>query len=256
MGAALVAIVGGQSPLAGQDLLPGPGLSADLADTGDFNKGVFDKGGDFDNGGDFEAGIVAFLEGDYRTAAAQWRPLAEGGDAVAQYNLGSLYLMADQTAAADTASRDVVEAAWWLAKAARQGHGRAQYALAKIFRDGMADASVVAPGAPGVPSVPADAGAALDWLAAAAMQGHGPAQVDLGLAYMGRGSGALARLPRDNGVAWQWLSLARDQGEGAAVAALADLAPWLSADQRAVAEAAAATLVSQQTSGRAAATKF
>ena len=211
--------------------------------------------GELPENGDFDAGIVAFLEGDLATAATQWRPLAEGGDVLAQFNLGSLYLITDRVSAGpsgpgfDAVNSDVVEAAWWLAKAARQGHARAQYALAKIYRDGTGDDATVA-------TVPLDDGAALDWLAAAAMQGHGPAQVDLGLAYMGRGAGVLAPLRRDNTVAWQWLSLARDQGEREAIAALADLAPLLTAAERAVAEAAAATLVSRQSSGREAETKF
>jgi len=40
---------------------------------------------------DFQAGKDAFYRGDYATALKEWQPLAEQGDADAQFNLGSLY---------------------------------------------------------------------------------------------------------------------------------------------------------------------
>ena len=36
-------------------------------------------------------GAAAYEAGDYGEAAHIWRPLAEGGDAMAQFNLGLLY---------------------------------------------------------------------------------------------------------------------------------------------------------------------
>ena len=36
-------------------------------------------------------GISAYRQGDYQRARDIWRPLAEAGDAVAQFNLGKLY---------------------------------------------------------------------------------------------------------------------------------------------------------------------
>jgi len=39
-------------------------------------------------GGDFDKGYAAYKSGDHATAFREWRPLAEQGDAVAQYNLG------------------------------------------------------------------------------------------------------------------------------------------------------------------------
>ena len=41
---------------------------------------------------DYERGFVAAKYGDYETAFREWRPLAEQGDAVAQHNVGVLYL--------------------------------------------------------------------------------------------------------------------------------------------------------------------
>ena len=41
---------------------------------------------------DFQAGADANNRGDYATASREFRKLAEQGDAVAQYNLGLLYV--------------------------------------------------------------------------------------------------------------------------------------------------------------------
>ena len=41
--------------------------------------------------GPFEDGATAYAKGDYGTALRLWRPLAEQGDARAQYNLGLMY---------------------------------------------------------------------------------------------------------------------------------------------------------------------
>ena len=40
---------------------------------------------------DFQAGKEAYAHGDYAMAMQEWLPLAERGDATAQYNLGLLY---------------------------------------------------------------------------------------------------------------------------------------------------------------------
>ena len=39
----------------------------------------------------FDEGLVAADKGDYQTAFKEWKPLAEQGDASAQYNLGNMY---------------------------------------------------------------------------------------------------------------------------------------------------------------------
>src|SRR6202035_927395 len=41
---------------------------------------------------DFQTGVDAYQKGDYVGAAKEWRPLAEMGDPIAQFNLGLLYL--------------------------------------------------------------------------------------------------------------------------------------------------------------------
>jgi len=40
---------------------------------------------------DLQKGLAAAQAGDYATALQEWRPLAEQGDASAQYNLGTMY---------------------------------------------------------------------------------------------------------------------------------------------------------------------
>ena len=42
-------------------------------------------------GQDFGKGMTAYDRGDFATAFSQWMPLAEQGDADAQYNLGVMY---------------------------------------------------------------------------------------------------------------------------------------------------------------------
>ncbi len=39
----------------------------------------------------FDEGVAAYKRGDYATALREWRPLAEQGVVVAQYNLGVTY---------------------------------------------------------------------------------------------------------------------------------------------------------------------
>ncbi len=40
---------------------------------------------------DFKAGVEAYLRGDYATALTEFRPLAQQGNAGAQFNLGQMY---------------------------------------------------------------------------------------------------------------------------------------------------------------------
>ena len=40
---------------------------------------------------DLQKGLTAYKSGDYATALREWKPLAEQGDARAQYNLGQMY---------------------------------------------------------------------------------------------------------------------------------------------------------------------
>jgi TPR repeat protein len=65
-------------------------------------------------------GYQSYLKGDYLAAYEEWLPLAELGDAEAQFNLGVMY---DEGAGID---QDLVTAASWYRKAANQGFVDAQ----------------------------------------------------------------------------------------------------------------------------------
>ncbi len=80
--------------------------------------------------GQFEDAVDAHRRGDYLTALRLIRPLANDGDAVAQYNLGLMYTTGQGV------SQDYVMAAIWFRKAAEQGYALAQSNLGVFYRDG------------------------------------------------------------------------------------------------------------------------
>ncbi len=80
---------------------------------------------------DFWDGIAAYDRGDYAAALKEWRPLAEQGNAAAQYNLGQMYIYGRGV------PEDYAEAAKWYRKAAEQGHANAQYNLGVMYDNGQ-----------------------------------------------------------------------------------------------------------------------
>jgi TPR repeat protein len=68
----------------------------------------------------FQKGTDAYANGDYAAALAKFKPLAERGNAQAQFNLGVMYHQGQGV------SQDDKEAAVWWSKAAEQGHAEAQ----------------------------------------------------------------------------------------------------------------------------------
>ncbi len=68
----------------------------------------------------FDEGVAAYERGDYETALREFRPLAEQGDADAQFNLGIMY---DNGRGVP---QDYVQAVRWYRKAAEQGGAKAQ----------------------------------------------------------------------------------------------------------------------------------
>jgi TPR repeat protein len=102
---------------------------------------------------DFEAGMRAANLRDYAGALRAWQPLAEAGEARAQYHLGMLYEEGRGV------GRDYGEAARWYRAAARQGHAQAQNSLAILTVQGQ-----------GVARDPAEA---YRWFALAAKAGNG-----------------------------------------------------------------------------------
>ena len=64
---------------------------------------------------DYQKGFAAYKAADYAAALKEWRPLAEQGDADAQYNLGWMYTNGDGVL------QDYAEALKWYRLAAEQG---------------------------------------------------------------------------------------------------------------------------------------
>ena len=79
---------------------------------------------------DFAKGVAAYQAGDYRTALAQWMPLARVGDARAQNFLGFMYDNGEGVL------EDDVEAVRWYRLASEQGSAKAQYGLGVMFANG------------------------------------------------------------------------------------------------------------------------
>lgn len=69
---------------------------------------------------DVKAGVDAWSAGNFSAAVAQWRPLADKGDADAQFNMGQAYKLGRGVSA------DPKIALSWFEKAAAQGHEQAQ----------------------------------------------------------------------------------------------------------------------------------
>ncbi len=75
----------------------------------------------------FDEGVTAYNKGDYATAFIEFKPLADQGDARAQYNLGVMY------ANGQGVSKDYAEALKWCRKAADQGYADGQYNLGVMY---------------------------------------------------------------------------------------------------------------------------
>jgi hypothetical protein len=139
----------------------------------------------------FDEGLAAYNRGDYATALKEWRPLAEAGNAAAQYNLGRMY------ANGEGVPQNLKEALKWYRKAAEQGDARAQTNLGWMY-SGLYTKH---------PGEPKDYREAAKWFRLAAEQGHAYAQSELGKMYA-NGKG----VPQDYKEAVKWFRLAAEQG--------------------------------------------
>jgi hypothetical protein len=82
-------------------------------------------------GADFMKGLAAYQSGDYATALREFRPLAEQGDADAQFNLGLMYYNGLGV------PQDYKTAVKWYTLAAEQGIVDAQYNLGWMYYKGQ-----------------------------------------------------------------------------------------------------------------------
>jgi cell division septation protein DedD len=76
-----------------------------------------------------QAGIEAWQKADYKSAVEIWRPLAEAGDADAQFNLGQAYRLGRGVAV------NLAAAQTWLTRAAGKSHVDAQTTLGLLLFD-------------------------------------------------------------------------------------------------------------------------
>ena len=141
-----------------------------------------------------KAGIEAWQKSDYADAVAIWRPLAEGGDADAAFNLGQAYRLGRGV------PLDLGAAQNWFERAAAKGHLDAETTLGLLlFQNGNRIAG-------------------LRWLKGASEKGEPRAMLVYGTAlYNGDG------IPQDPVLGYAYVSRAAAQGLPAAKDTLAQL---------------------------------
>ena len=148
---------------------------------------------------DFQTALDAYNNKDSATALKEFQPLAEQGDARAQYYLGDLYGFGDGV------SQNDAEAEKWfqlalenLPKLAEKGDAEAQYELGLMSYDWG-----------GYYGIPFDVKEIVKWWTMAAEQGHVEAQKGLGEVYYYGEEG----VPKDYKEAAKWYRMAAEQGD-------------------------------------------
>lgn len=152
---------------------------------------------------DVQSGIAAWQAGDYNAAVQQWRPLADAGNADAQFNLAQAYRLGRGV------GQNMNLAEQWFERAARQRHEQAGASLGLLlFQNGRARD-------------------AMPWLQAAADRGDPRAQYVFGTALF---NGDIVRrdLPRAYGL----MRAAAAQGFPQAQSQLAQMESQLSPEDR------------------------
>jgi TPR repeat protein len=140
----------------------------------------------------FDEGSAAYKMGDNKTAMDEWRPLAEKGDAKAQYSIGVMYFEGKGV------PKNEEEAAKWQRLAAEQGFVFAQHHMGYAYEYGK--------------GVPRDYKEAVKWYRLAAEQGFPAAQYAIGFMYnMGQG------VPKNDKISYAWYSVANANGDEDAI---------------------------------------
>ena len=132
-------------------------------------------------------GYEALARKDYVTAMREYRPLAERGNAEAQYRVGRMYEFGQGV------PQDKAQGIAWVRKAAAQNHADAQQELGFIYATGD--------------GVKQDDAQAAEWFRKAAVHGDATAQYNLGLLYA-KGQG----VQKDYVEAIAWWRKAATQG--------------------------------------------
>jgi TPR repeat protein len=79
----------------------------------------------------FDTGLRAYEQHDYKTAMQEWRPLADKGNDMAEFNLGLMYYDGKGV------TQDYAAAAQWFERAANQGYIKAQHNLGEMYAIGQ-----------------------------------------------------------------------------------------------------------------------
>ena len=132
-------------------------------------------------------GYEALIRKDYAAAIREYRPLAERGNAEAQYRIGRMYEFGQGY------PQDKAQGIAWIRKAAAQNHADAQQELGVIYATGD--------------GVKQDDVQAVAWFRKAATQGEPTAQYNLGLLYA-KGQG----IEKDYAQAIAWWRKSAAQG--------------------------------------------
>jgi len=132
-------------------------------------------------------GISAYRDGDYAVARSTLMPLADSGNATAEFYIGDMY------AEGAGVTQDYIQAAAWFREAALQGYAPAQVDLGSVYAGGL--------------GVRRNNRRALQWYRKAAARGNSLAQYNLGVAYA-RGAG----VPRSDKLATLWFYRAAIRG--------------------------------------------
>lgn len=138
----------------------------------------------------FDEGMRAADRGDFATALRVWAPLAQQGDAEAQFNIGILYEYGLGVV------QDYAEAAECYRMAAVQGNLSAQFSLAVMYSKGR--------------GVAQDHAEAARLYREAAERGYAPAQNNLGIK-LSSGEG----IAPDRVEAYKWFAIATARGNKA-----------------------------------------
>jgi localization factor PodJL len=161
---------------------------------------------DTSQGAGFSRAMAAYRVADYDTALTEFRPLAEGGMAAAQFRLGTMYENGRGL------PRDLDAARDWYTRAAAQGYSGALYSLGYVCY------------------IEADGACAVEWWTRAAARASADAMFSLGVLY-DEGTA----MPRDPVQAHMWYDLAAAAGAAGAAEKRDALARGMSATE--VAEA-------------------
>lgn len=166
----------------------------------------------------FKEGLTAYEKKDYQTALMEWRPLADSGNANAQFKLGLMYERGRGVPKNDRLAVD------WYRKAAVQGNADAQHNLGYMYDNGR--------------GVPEDKRLAVEWWRKAAEQGHAYAQGMLGHSY----KFGLGGVPRNPVVAYALYNIAAANGSDIAAIDRKGLESTLSAQELSTAKRLSTTL--------------